>query len=212
MKKQNIKVNEMIALTWSKKRALLVLLIVFLLDLLIPLKGVGSALYLFCFFYLCKESKKTIIVFAAIILLLTIITFRIFYSSSSIHAMYYNIAITIFVIIIATIFTMRNKKLYDRIDNDRNTYVKELEEMLFIVSHGMRKPITSYLGLIHIVESEKVLTHEELKFIMKHVKLSAFELDSFTKELTKFMSESVKNVEKKNETQKNEKGMQNFYY
>lgn len=113
-----------------------------------------------------------------------------------------NKAITIFVIIITTIFTVRHKKLHDRIDTDRNTYVKELEKMLFMVSHRMRKPITSYLELMNIVESEKVLTQEELKLIMKHIKLSALELDSFTKELTKFMSESVKNVEKKNQTQK----------
>lgn len=196
MKKMNIKVAKIIGIR-SKKRAVLILLIVFLLDSLTPIKGSGSVLYIFCFFYLCRESKKTIIVFALIILLLTIITSIISYSPASNYMALPNKAITIFVIITTTIFTVLHKKLHDRIDNDRNTYVKEIEEMLFMVSHGMRRPITSCLGLMHITGGEKVLTQEELKFITKHIKLSALELDVFTKELTKFMSESVKNVEQK---------------
>ncbi|MES2140352.1 MAG: hypothetical protein V4511_11660 [Bacteroidota bacterium] len=189
---KHIKVHEIIGLTSNKKRATLVLLVVFLLDLFTPLRGELSALYLFCFFYISRESKKTIIVFALIILLFSIITFITSYSLSNNYMVLFNKAITAFVIIITTICTVRYKKLYDRIDNDRNTYVKELSEMQFMVSHRMRKPITSYLELMHIVESEKVLTQEELKLIMKHVKLSALELDSFTTELTKLMCESVK--------------------
>lgn len=189
----------MVGLTRSKKHAMIVLLFVSLLALYKPLGGAVGVLYIFCFFYLCKESKKTIITFSGIILLIAIITFIISYSPSNNYAVLLNKAITIFVIISSTIFTVRHKYLYDRINNDRNTYVKELEEMLFMVSHRMRKPITSYLELMHIVESEKILTQDELKLIMKHVKLSAFELDTFTKDLTKFISESAKNVEMKNQ-------------
>lgn len=204
---RHIKAIEMTGRTRRKTCAVLALLIVFPLDLYTPFRGEVSALYLCCFFYLFRESKKTIIVFAGIILLLTILTFIISYSPASNYMALLNKAITIFVIIITTIFTVLHKKLHDRIDDDRNNYIKELEEMLFMVSHRMRKPITCYLDLMHIVESEKVLTRDELKFIMKHIKLSAFELDAFTKELTIFMSESVKNVEIKIETQRDEKRM-----
>ncbi len=190
--KIHIKAFEITGLTRSIKYATLVLITVFLIDLFSPFRGTASALYLFCFFYICRESKRTIIVFASIILLFTIMTFITSYSSSNGDIVLFNKAITIFVIIITTICAIRYKKLYDRIDTDRNNYVKELGEMQFMVSHRMRKPITSYLGLMYIVESEKVLTQDELKLIMKHIKLSALELDSFTNELTKFMSESVK--------------------
>lgn len=130
MKNRNqLKVSETIGLTREKKLAMLVLVIVSLLVLHTPLGVSESTLYLFCFFFLCRESKKTIFVFAALILLLT--TTKLLISPSTNYFMFYNSGITIFAVIITTVLTLRHKKLHDQIDNDRNRYVKELEEMLY---------------------------------------------------------------------------------
>lgn len=66
---------------------------------------------------------------------------------------------------------------------------KEVEEMLFMTSHEVRKPIASCIGLMNLVENDSHLSQEELWKIVRHLKLSALELDDFTKKLTSFMHE-----------------------
>ena len=66
--------------------------------------------------------------------------------------------------------------------------VKSLEEMLFITSHKIRKPVASCLGLIQITQFE-ALKKDELQFVFNHLKSNADELNGYTKELTDFMSE-----------------------
>lgn len=74
-------------------------------------------------------------------------------------------------------------------EEEKENHVKGLEEMLFMTSHEVRKPIASCLGLMNLVESGKPLRQEELWKIIEHLKLSALELDAFTKKLTAFIYE-----------------------
>lgn len=168
-------------------QATFALLIVFLIDIFIPLGIAAGVLYLFCFFLVCRQSKKIIIAFAVITSLLTISKLIIFLSPATGYMIFSNRAITITVIITIAILATRHRKLIDNINEERNTYIKDLEEMLFMTSHEVRKPISTCLGLFNLVENDKPLTQEELNKIIVHLKSSALELDAFTKELTTFI-------------------------
>lgn len=187
-------------LTLSKPttQATIALLIVFLIDMFIPLGIAVGVLYLFCFFLVCRQNKKIIIAFAVITSLLTITKLIIFLSPTTNYMVFANRAITIMVIITIAILASRHRTLIDTINAEQNTYTKELEEMLFMTSHRVRKPIASCLGLMNLVENGKTLTQEELNKTIEHLKLSALELDTFTKELTTFIYDIEKKEKKKN--------------
>lgn len=74
-------------------------------------------------------------------------------------------------------------------EKEKQEYLSGLEQMLFMTSHEVRKPLTSCLGLMNLVEGEEPLSKAELWNIIKHLKSSALELDIFTKKLTIFLYE-----------------------
>ena len=78
-----------------------------------------------------------------------------------------NRAVTIMVIITIAILASRHRTLIDNINEERNTYIKELEEMLFMTSHRVRKPISTCLGLMNLAENDKPFTQEEVAKILK---------------------------------------------
>ena len=177
-------------------QAALALLIVFLIDLFTSLGISVGVLYVFCLFLVSRESKKTIIVFAIITLLLTTTKFIIFFSESTIYMALANRVITILVIIVIALFGLRHRKLADALKEERNIYIKELEEMLFMTSHRVRKPLTTCLGLMNLIETDTPMTTEEMKKVLNHLKESALELDSYTRELTTFIDD-IKEKDKK---------------
>ena len=65
-------------------------------------------------------------------------------------------------------------------------YVKDIEEMLFMISHKIRQPVTNLIGINGMLKSSK-LSQEELIKIIDFVKESVNSLDAFTKELTEFV-------------------------
>ncbi len=107
-----------------------------------------------------------------------------------------NRVITILVIIVIAIFGLRHRKLADALKEERNIYIKELEEMLFMTSHRVRKPLTTCLGLMNLIETDTPMTTEEMKKVLNHLKESALELDSYTRELTTFIDD-IKEKDKK---------------
>ncbi len=76
----------------------------------------------------------------------------------------------------------------------KETYVRGLEEMMFMTSHKVRKPVVSCLGLMNILDSGEVLGEEEKNKILQHLKTSALELDRFTKELSEYVTEMDRNA------------------
>ena len=72
-------------------------------------------------------------------------------------------------------------------EEERKEYIKSLEEMLTMTSHKVRKPIASCLGIMSLMENKVPLSQDELLNIVEHLKSSALELDTFTKELTTFI-------------------------
>lgn len=86
-----------------------------------------------------------------------------------------------------------------RAEAERKEYIKSLEEMLTMTSHRVRKPITSCLGIMNLMENRIPLSQDELWNTIEHLKSSALELDTFTRELTTFifdMEQKAKQYEK----------------
>lgn len=80
-----------------------------------------------------------------------------------------------------------------KFEKERKEYIKSLEDMLFMTSHEVRKPVASCLGLMEIIDNKNP-TKEELFNIVKHIKESASQLDAFTKKLLKFITDlKIKN-------------------
>lgn len=177
--------------------ATIFLLIVFLIDFFTPLGMAIGVLYLFSFLLVCSQNKKTIITFAIITSILTITKLLVFLNLETNYIVYVNRCITLGIIWIIAILTIRHRTLVEQINLEREAKIKELEEMLFITSHEVRRPIASCLGLMDIVESGKSLSQDELWKIIKHLKSSALELDGFTKKLTKFIYEMTQRPMKK---------------
>jgi PAS domain S-box-containing protein len=73
-------------------------------------------------------------------------------------------------------------------EEERKEYTKKLDEMLDMTSHRVRAPLARCLGLMNLVDEDKILTEEEIQQVVMHLKSSALELDDFTKELTDFMN------------------------
>lgn len=78
-----------------------------------------------------------------------------------------------------------------RVAEERNKFIKGLEEMLFMTSLKVQQPVSNILGLSDLLEDE-ALDQVELKEICDFMKESAIQLDEFTKELTTFIHQLKK--------------------
>jgi len=67
-------------------------------------------------------------------------------------------------------------------------HILDLEEMMFITSHKVRKPVANILGLSDLLE-EFICCPANLRQLVNHLKSSVSELDNFTRELTDYVSE-----------------------
>ncbi len=81
----------------------------------------------------------------------------------------------------------------EKIRQERLTYIRELEDMLEMTSHSVRKPICSFLGIMKLVDCNVNITKKEILALLEKAKSCAFELDAFTRELTTFMHEAKEN-------------------
>lgn len=62
-------------------------------------------------------------------------------------------------------------------------YVNALEQMSFDISHVLRKPVTTLMSIISVIEIEKELDEEALRMYAGYLKSIGEELDGFTKML-----------------------------
>ncbi|MDO8992323.1 PAS domain-containing protein [Daejeonella sp.] len=75
-----------------------------------------------------------------------------------------------------------------RIEEEQKEYVKNLEKMLFMVSHEVRHPVSQILGIVQILQ-EHINLDAESSELISNLKISAADLDLFTKKLSSFMHE-----------------------
>ena len=80
-----------------------------------------------------------------------------------------------------------------RADEERIQHIKSLEEMLFMTSHQVRKPIANLMGLANQLE-DPTNSNDEMVQIIRYIKESVVSLDAYTKDLTTYICEVNKNV------------------
>ncbi len=76
---------------------------------------------------------------------------------------------------------------------EKEQYTKELEEVLFKISHEVRHPVVQILGMAELLE-HSLVSEEERPAILASIKESATLLDTYTRDLSLFVT-SIKNKE-----------------
>ena len=71
-------------------------------------------------------------------------------------------------------------------------HILALEEIMFIISHKVRKPVANILGISHQLEENEYHTSEELKKMVQNMVHSATSLNIFTHELSTFIHILIK--------------------
>ena len=77
-------------------------------------------------------------------------------------------------------------------EEERKQYQKSLEEMLFIVSHEIRKPLTSCQGLLYIMRDEQPNTKAEYDEFISYLISTADELNDYSYKLNEYLEKNIK--------------------
>jgi signal transduction histidine kinase len=175
----------------------LYLIFIFIIDSLIPLGFSIGLFYLLGFHIVIHKGRLRLIycyMIAASILIL--LNFLIFFDDYLVNArVYFNRGISVFSVVVAGGITIYYRKLEKRLAKEREEYIRSLENMLFITSHRVRKPVSSCLGLMNLMDFNNP-SKEELEIILKHLRTSANDLDQFTRDLTEYMCKIKEDHEK----------------
>lgn len=67
--------------------------------------------------------------------------------------------------------------------SNKKEYVSALEQMSFDISHVLRKPVTTLMSIVSVIEIEKELDEDSLRMYAGYLKSIGEELDVFTKML-----------------------------
>lgn len=77
-------------------------------------------------------------------------------------------------------------------------YEAALEQIAFDISHVLRRPVTSMLGVTNLLELEKELSSEKIREYSGYITTITEELEEFTRELDKIYSEKKQKVASQN--------------
>lgn len=71
-----------------------------------------------------------------------------------------------------------------RADDQKDEYIRQLEQLAFTTSHKIRQPVSNILGLLPMLENATA-TADDKHQAMEYIKQSALLLDDFTREMSK---------------------------
>lgn len=74
-----------------------------------------------------------------------------------------------------------------RIELDKEQYILELEKLLYKISHEVRHPVVQILGISELLD-RSLVPEEEINTMVESIKQSAIILDSYTRDLTAFVT------------------------
>jgi len=77
------------------------------------------------------------------------------------------------------------------VQDEKLKYIKELEEMLHMISHDVRSPLCSCLGLAELLLNNNSASTPELKKITEGIQASTLQLENITRILTEQLYRSV---------------------
>ena len=84
--------------------------------------------------------------------------------------------------------------------NERKEYIQTLEQILFDISHVMRRPITTMLGLTAAINKDN-LDEQTFKKIISHIRSVSEEMDQYTKKLNEVYYERKSKISGKADKQ-----------
>ncbi len=80
-----------------------------------------------------------------------------------------------------------------KMEEEKAEHLRSIENMLYMVSHEIRKPITSCQGLIYLLSGE-TLTEDEYAETIKYLLSSVSELDDYSRKLSDYMYRNIRNA------------------
>jgi signal transduction histidine kinase len=168
------------------------LLVVFVIDIITPTEFVADILYLCCIVLVFKNNTRVIIGFSAVACMLIItdlLFFEISLRLSLAHLV--NRFMSIVAIVITSYIAILYRNLNQASMNKERQHLKALEEILFITSHRVRKPVANVLGLIDVITNKDgALPARDLSESYRYLRSSANELDNIIKELNTFIEQT----------------------
>lgn len=69
-----------------------------------------------------------------------------------------------------------------------------MEQIAFDISHILRRPLTSLLALINIIEKEPIISRERLDEYVGYIKSVSLELEKFTRDLNDIYQSKKKKI------------------
>ncbi|PBQ33710.1 hypothetical protein CNR22_18630 [Sphingobacteriaceae bacterium] len=91
----------------------------------------------------------------------------------------------------------KGKLIAERRAEDKLKYVKELEILLYSISHSVRSPLCSSLGLLNLWEAneQKEIDKKTTDIILNGIKTNTLKLDDYTKALTVQLQELLAKIQ-----------------
>jgi len=175
-----------------KYLAVVSLLTVFIINIFIPPDFIIDIFYLCSILIVFKQNTQTIIGFsvaACVLIAINAIFFDLGFKHSAF--LWINRGISLFAISITSYMAVHYRKQTKANMLKEHQYLKALEEMLFMTSHQVRKPVANILGLIETTKMNRNnLSAGDVKELFQHLQFSSNELDNFLKELNAFIEQT----------------------
>jgi len=133
------------------------LIVVFLIDVSIPLGVAVGALYVCSIVFVIKERKRTIVGVASIASFMVLLKLYIFVTPDTNWMVYVNRGISLLVIWATTLLAIRYRLLDEKEKREANSIEqknKELEQFIYIASHDLKEPLRTIENIIGLFEKE----------------------------------------------------------
>lgn len=81
---------------------------------------------------------------------------------------------------------------------DKKEYEEAMEQVAFDISHVLRRPVTSLLGLAQLLDNENGIKTSELSEYVGYIKTMSHELNEFTSELNRIYNRKREKIISRN--------------
>lgn len=168
------------------------LFVVSIIDILTPPEYVFNGLYLCCILIVFKQRPMAIIGFSivsALIILTNVLFFDHLFKLTLVAWM--NRAVALVALAITSILALLYRWQMQKDSLKDQQQIANLEKMLFMVSHQVRKPVANVIGLSEIIKTSDELSTGELKLIINSLSTAVEEMDNYIRDLDKFMNNTA---------------------
>jgi len=79
-------------------------------------------------------------------------------------------------------------------ENNRIEYLQMLEELLFSLSHKIRKPVANIQAIVHILDGDDEISEANLKQCLSYLNHSNQELDAYIHEMNNLLADKKRKL------------------